>query len=77
CILTILARCPWDDWPIPRPVDWLDRVNQALTGTEIEALRRCAERVSPYGSGPWVEQSARHLGLQATLRSRGRPPKKS
>ena len=68
---------PLDDWPIPRPVDWLDRVNQALTGTEIEALRRCAERGSPYGSGPWVEQTARHLGLEATLRSRGRPPKKS
>jgi hypothetical protein len=27
--------------------------------------------------GPWVEQTARHLGLEATLRSRGRPPKKS
>ena len=22
---------PLCDWPIPRPVDWLDRVNQALT----------------------------------------------
>jgi len=27
-------------------------------------------------SGPWVEQTARHLGLEAALRSRGRPPKK-
>ena len=68
---------PLDDWPLPRPVDWLDRVNQALTGAEIEALRRCAERGSPYGRGPWVEQTARHLGLEATLRTRGRPPKKS
>jgi len=28
-------------------------------------------------SGPWVEQTAGHLGLEATLRSPGRPPKKS
>jgi len=27
--------------------------------------------------GPWVEQTARHLGLEATLRSPRRPPKKS
>jgi putative transposase len=66
---------PLADWPIPRPADWSDRVNQALTGAELEALRRCAERGSPYGSGSWVEQTARHLGLEATLRTRGRPPK--
>ena len=27
--------------------------------------------------GPWVKQTARHLGLEATLRSPGRPRKKS
>jgi len=26
--------------------------------------------------GPWVEQTARHLGLEAAIRSRVRPPKK-
>jgi putative transposase len=67
---------PLCDWPIPQPVDWLDRVNQARTGAELEALRRCAERGSPYGTDPWVDQTARHLGLEATLRSRGRRPKK-
>ena len=70
-------RLPLDDWPLPRSVDWLDRMNQALTGAEIETLRRCAERDSPCGRGPWVEQIARHLGLEAALRARGRPPKKS
>ena len=25
---------PLCDWPIPRPVDWLNRVNQALTGAD-------------------------------------------
>ena len=67
---------PLCDWPIPQPVDWLNRVNQALTGAEIDALRSCAERGRPYGSAPWVEQTAQRLGLEFTLRSRGRPPKK-
>lgn len=66
---------PLCDWPIPRPVDWLDRVNQALTGAEIDAVRQCTERGRPYGSGTWIEQTAKHLGLESTLRSRGRPPK--
>lgn len=64
---------PLCDWPVPRPDDWLDRVNQALTGAEIEALRKCTERGRPYGSSPWVEQTAKQLGLESTLRSRGRP----
>jgi len=45
---------PLCDWPIPQPVDWLGRVNEALTGAEIDALRKCTERGRPYGSGPWT-----------------------
>jgi len=66
---------PLCDWPIPQPVDWLDRVNQALTGAEIGASRKCTEHGRPFGSGPWIEPSAKHLGLETTLRSRGRPRK--
>ena len=68
---------PLCDWPVPRPDDWLHRVNQPLTGAEIEALRTCAERGRPYGSGPWIEQTVKQLGLESTLRSPGRPRKKS
>jgi len=32
-------------------------------------------RQSPYGSTVWTEQTANHLGLQSTLRTRGRPRK--
>lgn len=66
---------PLCEWPIPHPDDWLHRVNQALTGAELESLRRCTERGRPYGDGSWVERTAKQLGLQFTLRSCGRPPK--
>ena len=49
----------------------------SAVAAEIDALRRCAERGRPYGSGPWIEQTAKQLGLQFTLRSRGRPQNKS
>ena len=68
---------PLCDWPVPRPDDWLDPVNQALTGAEIEALRKCTERGRPYGSSRWAEQTAKQLELESTLRSRGRPRKTS
>jgi putative transposase len=57
-------------WPLPEPSDWVEQVNM-----ELESLRRCVRRGSPYGSAPWIEHSAEQLGLQSTLRRRGRPQK--
>lgn len=62
-------------WPIPRLPRWVDRVNQPLSERELEAVRRCAQRGSPLGDEAWVESTARKLGLESTLRPRGRPQK--
>jgi len=54
--------------------------DEAFVRVVQEALWIVPMRILGYGlmpCGPWVEQTARHLGLEATLRSRGRPPKKS
>jgi putative transposase len=61
--------------PVPRPTPWLARVNQALSVAELEVLRRCVDRGTPYGKQSWSEQTARRLGLESTLRPRGRPRK--
>ena len=61
------------DWPLPEPRHWCDHVNQPMTEAELEAVRRCLRRGCPYGHAAWVEQAAERLGLQSTLRSRGRP----
>lgn len=59
--------------PVKRPRNWLEWVNQALTDAELEALRRCVNRGMPYGEPGWTGRTAKRLGLEFTLRPRGRP----
>ena len=65
-----------DEWPVPEPPDWLERVNAADTAGELAALRRCVRRGRPYGDEEWVMRTAEQLGLSASLRPPGRPRKK-
>ena len=60
-------------WPIPRLPRWVERVNEPLTATELAAIRTSAKRGSPFGEASWVESSVKRLGLESTLRPRGRP----
>ncbi len=50
-------------------------VNGAETEAELESLRRCVRRGQPFGSDQWIEDTAKQLGLESTLRPRGRPRK--
>ncbi|NUQ63226.1 MAG: transposase [Pirellulales bacterium] len=61
--------------PFPRGEDWLAWVNQPQTEAELAALRTCRDRGAPYGSEHWQKLIARRLGLESTLRPRGRPRK--
>jgi putative transposase len=62
-------------WPSPRKPNWVDRVNAPQTEAELRALRRSIERGSPFGDQAWTDQAVRRLGLESTLRPRGRPRK--
>ena len=64
-------------WPLPRPTDWLQLVNQPQTEAEVEALRCCVNRGRPFGDPNWVTDTAERLGLEWTIRPRGRPKKQS
>ena len=66
----ILSPCP-----LPRPANWLEIVNQPQSEAELEAVRRCVHRGCPLGSAEWIVRTAKQLGLQSTLRPRGRPGK--
>lgn len=63
------------DWPVPKPADWVSFVNQALTIKELEELRLSAQRGRPFGNESWKTRMAEQLGLESTLRLRGRPRK--
>lgn len=62
-----------DKWPLPRPKSWLQDVNRPQTEAELTAIRRSVDRGQPLGSDQWVQRTAERLGLQSTLRPRGRP----
>lgn len=62
-------------WPLPRPANWINWVNDPQTDAEVEAIRRCIKRCRPFGSDTWITEKARQLGLEWTIRPRGRPRK--
>jgi putative transposase len=64
-----------DSWPVTVPKNWLGYVNEPGTEAELEALRRSVARGAPFGDERWQRRAAEQLGLQSTLRPRGRPKK--
>ena len=70
------GECPrsWlSDWPVERPRNWIKRVNEAETAVELENVRGSVQRGRPFGRPRWQVQIAKRLGLESTLRARGRP----
>jgi putative transposase len=64
-----------DDGPLALPRGWLKHVQSPQTEAELEALRRSVARGAPFGDATWQERTAKALGLESTLRPRGRPRK--
>jgi putative transposase len=58
-----------------RDREWVRRVNTPLSAGDLTRLRLSVERGSPFGSETWTKRTAEKLGLQSTLRPRGRPKK--
>lgn len=47
-------------------------IDEPLTEKELERLRQSVNRQSPYGQTEWQIKVAQELGLESTLRPRGR-----
>jgi len=71
------AEHPWLQVPSspPIPRQWRAWVNKPQSQSEVDALRNCIRRGCPFGSDPWSRSSVKRLGLESTLRPRGRPRK--
>ena len=62
-------------WPVTQPRNWLVHVEQPLNDAELEAIRRSVRKGAPLGDTAWTQRTAKRLGLEFTLRPRGRPRK--
>jgi putative transposase len=62
-------------WPVRRPPDWLELVNQPLDKAQLAGAQLSLKRGSPYGDAAWITRMAAELGLTHTLRPVGRPRK--
>jgi putative transposase len=64
-----------DHGPVKRKKNWLDWVNQPMTDAERDALGVCINRGQPFGNEKWKSETAKELGIESSLRPRGRPRK--
>ena len=61
--------------PVPRAGNWLASLHGDQPEDVVRRLRLAIERGRPFGATEWIEDAAKRLGLEAALRSPGRPPK--
>ena len=59
--------------PIELPRNWVQRLNRPETETEMAVLHRSIQRGTPFGDPQWMVRAAKKLGLESSLRPRGRP----
>ncbi len=63
--------------PVKLPDRW-NRLVNVLPGENVnDAIDNCVKRGCPYGNDRWIETITQKLGLEITLRPRGRPRKGS
>jgi putative transposase len=72
------AHAPFalEESPVLLPKDWVAYVNAPQTAEELEAIRNCVNRQSPFGAPEWAANKAVELGLEQTLAPLGRPKRK-
>jgi putative transposase len=59
--------------PFVKPTQWTRIVNGVETEAELKSLRQCVARGTPFGDADWQGATATQLGIEASLRPRGRP----
>jgi REP-associated tyrosine transposase len=62
-------------WPVNRPRNWLAEVNRGVDEEALAKVQQSITRCVPLGSELWKNRVASRLGLDSTLRPRGRPRK--
>ncbi len=66
-----------DDIPLGLPESWTAYVDSSWSETELAGVRESVIRMSPFGSEQWRQTVSLNLGLESTIRPRGRPRRES
>ena len=61
--------------PLELPRNWNKLVHADIDEYEIEHLNKSIKRGAPLGDFDWAINAAREMGLESTLKPRGRPRK--
>jgi putative transposase len=59
--------------PIALPEQWDKFVDQPFTEKDLAELRKSISRQAPYGARLWQVKICKELGLESTMRAKGRP----
>jgi putative transposase len=70
-----LERPKIEPGPALRGRIWLKAVQQPLTAEELALVRHSVVRGTPFGDAKWQQRIVAKLGLESTMRPRGRPRK--
>jgi putative transposase len=65
---------PLHEWPVPRPANWSDLLDQPEANSDLDRIRGCIARCTPIGDDAWCEDVVTRLGWITGLRPVGRPP---
>jgi putative transposase len=68
-------RVELSPWPVPRPEDWTAQVNKVIEKSELDLLHLHIRCGRPLGSREWTAAAVKRMGLEQTMRDRGRPKK--
>ncbi len=62
-------------WPVRCPRNWLADLNRLIGDEAVQQVQQSLQRGVPLGDSSWRNRTAMRLGLETTLRPRGRPRK--
>ena len=73
----VIERCgiPMPPWPVRRPADYLQWVNEAQTAAQEQAVRLSVTRGRPFGDLDWQARTTGCRGREPAFRPTGRPRK--
>lgn len=61
------------EWPVSRPDNWTEIVEQEQPPAELRELRRAIVQSRPFGAETWAGRTAASIDWRTGMRGRGRP----